>query len=142
METIEVIEVCPTKTQAWIKKGAILVDVRERNEVNDLSFDTPSMINIPISEFEVRYTELPFDRDIVIACQNGTRSLRAAGYLIYNGYDPLKVVNMKHGMIRWVQRGFPTKGDTSGINLEGGHAGCCSGKQHQHKESGEGCCNH
>lgn len=142
METIEVIEVCPTKTQAWIKKGALIVDVREREEVNELSFDVPSLINIPISEFEVRYTELPFDRDIVIACENGSRSLRAAGYLIYNGYDPLKVVNMKHGLIRWVQRGFPTKGDSSRINLEGGHTGCCSGKHHHHKESGEGCCNH
>ena len=142
METIEVIEVCPTKTQAWIKKGALLVDVRERNEVEQLHFEAPELINIPLSEFEVRYNELPYDRDIVLVCQNGSRSLRAAGYLIYHGYDPLKVVNMKHGMIRWVQRGFPTNGDTSGIDLQGAHSGCCSGKHHHHKEGGEACCNH
>lgn len=141
METIEVIEVCPTKTQAWIKKGALLVDVRERNEVEKLHFEAPEWINIPLSEFEVRYNELPYDRDIVLVCHNGSRSLRAAGYLIYNGYDPLKVVNMKHGMIRWVQRGFPTSGDTNGIEVQAGHSGCCSGKHHEHKEGGS-CCNH
>lgn len=30
-------EICPTSTQAWIKKGATLVDVREKDEVAQLA---------------------------------------------------------------------------------------------------------
>jgi rhodanese-related sulfurtransferase len=118
-------EICPTTTQGWVKKGAMLVDVRERNEVAQLAYDVPSIVNIPLSEFEVRYKELPSDKALVMVCRSGGRSLRAAGFLINNGYDPGKVVNMKHGIIRWVQKGFPTIGDTSTVLGTNTHSGCC-----------------
>lgn len=54
-------EICPTSTQAWVKRGAILVDVREREEVEQLAFDVPAIVNIPLSEFEIRYKELAMD---------------------------------------------------------------------------------
>jgi hypothetical protein len=38
-------EICPTSTQAWVKRGAILVDVREREEVEQLAFDVPAIVN-------------------------------------------------------------------------------------------------
>lgn len=119
-------EICPTTTQAWVKKGALLVDVREKDEAEQLAFDVPAIVNIPLSEFEIRYTELPFDRDLVLVCRSGNKSLRAAGFLINHGYDPVKVVNMKHGMIRWVQKGFKTKGDTSVVADKNSGSGCCS----------------
>ncbi len=119
-------EICPTKTQGWVKKGALLVDVREKEELEQLAYDVPGIINIPFCEFENRYKELPPDKDIVMVCRNGERSLRAAGFLINHGYDPEKVVNMKHGIIRWVQRGFPTKGDESVITSNSNDSGCCS----------------
>ncbi len=119
-------EICPTTTQSWVKKGALLVDVRERDEVEQLAYDVPAIVNIPLSEFEIRYTELPFDRDLVLVCRSGDRSLRAAGFLINHGYDPVKVVNMKHGMIRWVQKGFQTKGDTSAVAEKNTDSECCS----------------
>jgi len=119
-------EICPTTTQSWVKKGALLVDVRERDEVEQLAYDVPAIVNIPLSEFEIRYTELPFDRDLVLVCRTGNRSLRAAGFLINNGYDPVKVVNMKHGLIRWLQKGFKTKGDTSAVAEKNTGSGCCS----------------
>ncbi|MCA1762108.1 MAG: rhodanese-like domain-containing protein [Flavobacteriales bacterium] len=117
-------EICPTTTQEWVKNGALLVDVREEDEVNELSYDVTNSINIPLSEFEERFTEIPKDQDVVMVCRGGGRSLRATGFLINNGYDAQRVVNMKSGIIRWVEKGFPTKGnklsaqsDTSG--------GCC-----------------
>ena len=82
-------EICPTTTQAWVKKGALLVDVRERDEVEQLAYDVPAIVNIPLSEFEIRYKELPFDKDLVLVCRSGDRSLRAAGFLINHGYDSL-----------------------------------------------------
>ena len=117
-------EICPTTTQDWVKNGALLVDVREVDEVAQLAYDVPNIINIPLTVFEENFTKIPKDRDVVLVCKSGARSLRAAGFLVNHGYD--KVVNMKHGMIRWVQKGFPTIGDTSSVMGNGGSS-CCSG---------------
>ena len=103
----------------------MLVDVREKDEVEQLAYEVPNIVNIPLSEFEIRYKELPFYKDLVMVCRDGGRSLRAAGFLINNGYDPGKVVNMQHGIIRWAQKGFPTKGDTSTVVGTSTHSGCC-----------------
>nr|WP_315173272.1 rhodanese-like domain-containing protein [uncultured Flavobacterium sp.] len=117
-------EICPTTTQDWVKNGALLVDVREVDEVAQLAYDVPNIINIPLTVFEENFTKIPKDRDVVLVCKSGARSLRAAGFLVNHGYD--KVVNMKHGMIRWVQKGFPTIGDTSSVTGNDGSS-CCSG---------------
>jgi rhodanese-related sulfurtransferase len=116
-------EICPTSTQKWIANGALLVDVREADEVAQLAFDVPNIINIPLSQFEERFAEVPTDREVVLVCRSGGRSLKATYYLHNHGYDTAKVVNMKLGIERWVQKGFPVKGDSS-IVSEGGS--CCS----------------
>ena len=114
-------EICPTTTQEWVKNGALLVDVREKDEVATLAYDVPNIINIPLSEFEERFNEIPKDKDVVMVCKRGGRSLRAAGFLVNHGY--INVVNMQHGIERWVQKGFPTKGDTASATGDGS---CCS----------------
>lgn len=114
-------EICPTTTQEWVKNGALLVDVRKKDEVAALSYDVPNIINIPLSEFEERFNEIPKDQDVVMVCKSGARSLRAAGFLVNHGYT--NVVNMQHGITRWVQKGFATKGDTTVITGDGS---CCS----------------
>jgi rhodanese-related sulfurtransferase len=115
-------EICPTTTQSWVKHGALLVDVREQNEVNQLAFDVPHLVHIPLSEFEERFTEIPKDQKVVMVCKSGTRSIRAAGFLVNHGYE--YVVNMQYGIIGWVQKGFPIKGDSSSVL--GTDSGCCS----------------
>lgn len=140
METQQtlVTEICPTTTQKWIAKGAMLVDVREKEEVEQLSYAIPNLVNIPLSEFETRYIELPLDKMLVTVCHSGTRSLRAAGFLLNHGYDPGKVVNMKHGMVRWAQKGFPTKGDTSTV-LDNLSSSDCCGTTHS-SSAKHSCC--
>ncbi|MDI1356174.1 MAG: rhodanese-like domain-containing protein [bacterium] len=127
-------EICPTTTQEWVKKGALLVDVREQDEVAVLAYDVPNIINIPLSVFEERFTEIPKDKDVVVVCKSGSRSLRAAGFLINHGYT--HAVNMEHGMIRWAQKGFPTKGDTSSALENTQSSGCCDTTD----RSSESCC--
>jgi rhodanese-related sulfurtransferase len=123
METQTLVnEICPTTTQSWVADGALLVDVREPNEIAELAYDVPNILEIPLSEFENRFTEIPKDQKVVMVCRSGGRSLRAAGFLVNHGYD--QVVNMKHGIIRWVQKGFPTIGDTSSIIPK--ESDCCS----------------
>jgi rhodanese-related sulfurtransferase len=123
METQTLVkEICPTSTKKWIAGGALLVDVREPEEVVQLSFDVPEILLIPLSEFESRYHEIPRDRKVVLVCKSGARSLRAAGFLVNHGYD--MVANMQFGLIRWVQKGFPTIGNTDSVlTIEGD---CCS----------------
>lgn len=119
-------EICPTTTQEWIKNGALLVDVRENDEVEVLAYDVPLILNIPLSEFENRFEEIPTEKDVVMVCRSGGRSLRAAGFLINHGYNPEKVVNMQHGINRWVEKGFPTKGDTSVVLGNTTSNSCCT----------------
>lgn len=119
-------EICPTTTQDWVRDGAVLIDVREADEVSELAYDVPEIIHIPLSEFEDRFQEVPKDRDVVLVCRSGGRSLRAAGFLINHGYNREKVVNMQYGMIRWAEKGFPTKGNSAwvlGNSSDGGK--CC-----------------
>lgn len=128
-------EICPTTAQQWIKNGAILVDVREIDEVAQLAFDVPNLINLPLSVFEEYFAELPRDKKLVMVCKVGARSLRAAGFLVNHGYE--NVVNMKHGMIRWAQKGFPTIGDSSVVLGNTQESGCCGSTASSEKHS---CC--
>ena len=122
METQTLVkEICPTTTQSWVANGALLVDVRENHEVTQLTFDVPNIIHIPLSEFEERFNEIPKDSETVIVGSDPLKSLRAAGFLVNHGYS--RVVNMKFGLERWVQKGFPTKGETSSV-VNGEN--CCS----------------
>ncbi|MBK7819028.1 MAG: hypothetical protein IPJ60_16950 [Sphingobacteriaceae bacterium] len=36
----------------YVKNGALFVDVREKEEVDQLAYDVPNIINIPLSVFE------------------------------------------------------------------------------------------
>lgn len=128
MEQTLVTEICPTTTQKWIAEGATLVDVREKEEVAKLRFVAPKILYIPLSEFEDCFHELPKDEKLVIVCETGSRSLRAAGFLINHGYE--NVVNMKHGLKRWVERGFEISGDPN-VVLNNEDGSCCSSS---------GCC--
>jgi rhodanese-related sulfurtransferase len=117
-------EICPTTMQEWIKKGAILVDVRENEELAELAYEVPNLLHIPLSEFEERFHEIPKDKDVVLVCRSGSRSLRATAFLMHHDYE--NVVNMQHGMIRWAQKGFPVKGNREAFLLaNSNNSGCC-----------------
>ena len=141
METKTLVyEICPTTTQQWVKNGALLVDVREKEEVAELAYNVPNIINIPLSEFELRYNEVPKDKEVVMVCKGGGRSLRATGFLVNHGWDKEKVVNMQHGIIRWVQKGFPTKGDTSSVLSKNEGRGCCGTSTNATAKDNTSCC--
>lgn len=121
-------EICPTTSLEWMKNGALLIDVREKEEVAEIAFNVPNSLHIPLSEFEEKYTQIPKDKKIVLACKSGGRSLRATAFLINNGYPSDRVVNMKFGLSRWIEKGFPVKGDPELLkknNLCCSSDGCC-----------------
>ncbi len=119
-------QICPTATTRRLAEGAILVDVREKAEINRLAFDVPDIIELPLGELEQRFVELPRDRDLVIACQGGVRSLKAAYFLMYQGFD--RVANLQGGIAKWAAKGFPVKGGASMGAQDGqSESSCCGG---------------
>ena len=114
-------EICPTTTRRLIAEGALLVDVRERSEVAQVAFDLPDIVVMPLSELEQRFAELPRDRELVMVCQSGPRSLKATYFLMYQGYP--HVANMEGGIFKWANKGFPIKGARAATPAAVG--GCC-----------------
>jgi rhodanese-related sulfurtransferase len=114
-------EVCPTTTRRLISEGALMVDVRELNEVAQVAFDVPGVVLLPLSELEQRFAELPRDRDLVLVCEVGERSLKATYFLMYQGYE--RVANMEGGLSKWARKGFPIKGALPAAVATDG--GCC-----------------
>ena len=118
-------EVCPTSTQELIQRDYLLLDIREVFEVEQLSLDVPRILYIPMSSLEERIHELPKDEKVIVVCTTGERSKRVVSYLQYHGYS--NYIKMKKGIEKWVQKGFPTKGDTSYIPSH-----TCCGDSHCH----------
>jgi len=77
------------------KAGAMLVDVRTPAEVAEGM--APGAVNIPLQEIQQRLAEFPKDKDLLIYCRSGKRSMAASNFLIENGYE--KVFNVEGGFL-------------------------------------------
>lgn len=73
------------------------VDVREEHEFT--AGHIAGMTNIPLSVLDKSYHQIPKDRQVVIICRSGNRSLQAANILKDQGYPDL--VNVRGGMLDW-----------------------------------------
>ena len=111
MKLLKTIEISPIEANKKVIEGALLVDVREKDEVEQLAFDVPNILYIPLTEFEHRYVELPKDKELIVVCRGGVRSLRAALFLIKKGFT--KILSMQNGIMGWSKDGFSTKKSTT-----------------------------
>lgn len=98
-------EITPIKAVEAVKNGAVFVDVRESYELDELSYGVEHL-HIPLGEIQVRIGDFPKDKDIIIGCRSGKRSLNACMFLKMNGYE--KVQNLEGGIMGWVENGCPT----------------------------------
>lgn len=83
------------------QRGVLLVDVREREEVEELAYDVLNSLNIPLSELSSRYKEIPKDAEVIVACRAGGRSAKAATFLAEKGYT--NVESLQGGIVGWVR---------------------------------------
>jgi sulfur-carrier protein adenylyltransferase/sulfurtransferase len=74
-----------------------LIDVREEWEWK--LGRIPGAQLMPLSRFPEEAESLDRDREVVLYCKVGARSLRAAEYLADLGYS--KVGNLSGGILRW-----------------------------------------
>lgn len=103
----EIPEISVQEAQKRLANGALLLDVREQNEFDELRI--PGAQLLPLSELMGRYEdELPQDREIVAQCRSGKRSAQATEFLRAQGYD---VTNMEGGILDWQSAGLPTEAD-------------------------------
>jgi len=87
-----------------------LIDVREPWEYQPRR--AKGAVNIPLSQFMQRFNEIPRDREALIICEHGSRSLQATKFLIRQGYD--HVANVDGGTETWEMAGLPMEhGDTT-----------------------------
>ena len=81
-------------------RDVTLVDVRETDEFE--SGHVSGAINIPLSEFAGRVTEIP-SGTIYLICRSGGRSMQACGFCVDNGLSD--VVNIAGGTLGWIAAG-------------------------------------
>lgn len=92
-----------------LENETLLVDVREKDELAISSYDVKNQINIPLSELEQRFTKIPTDQTVILACRAGARSARAIQFLVQNGFSEELLINLQGGITAWEQNGLKTK---------------------------------
>jgi rhodanese-related sulfurtransferase len=100
MEWIAVMKsVTPTEFAA-LGDDAVLIDVREPNEVAGASI--PGALVMPMSTLNEHLDELP-DGEFYVICHAGGRSARVTQALEVQGYSPINVLG---GITQWEQEGL------------------------------------
>ena len=69
-------EIDAEEMETLIEQGALLVDCREEEELDAGVID--GYVHWPLSQIEDYQNEVPDDKEIVIYCRSGRRSLKAA----------------------------------------------------------------
>jgi len=100
------VELSPEQVKAALDAGEplLLLDCREDGEVSICRL--PDALHIPMGQTPGRMDELPRERDVVVYCHHGVRSLQVAGFLRQRGFE--RVWSMAGGIDAWSRRIDPT----------------------------------
>ena len=75
----------------------LVIDVRTKSE-HDIAHLAPSVL-LPMDEITSRWSELPRDRDLVLICHHGIRSMHVAMWLESKGFT--RLFNLTGGLDQW-----------------------------------------
>lgn len=78
-------------------ESMVLLDVREPYERRLACID-PSL-HIPMQEVPERIAEIPANREVIVYCHVGSRSMMVAGFLAAHGWE--SVANLAGGIDAW-----------------------------------------
>src|SRR5215216_1236062 len=87
----------------------LIVDVREPSEY--AAARIPGAVSIPQADLATRLAEIPRDRELLVVCASGMRSLRSAQFLHAVGYE--RVTNLDGGTNGWLAAQRPTQATAS-----------------------------
>lgn len=98
-ETIE-IDVDTLARRRGGEDSPLVLDVREAGELAVCAL--PDARHIPMGEIPARLDEVPADREVVVMCHHGVRSMQVTRFLRHMGYD--RVRNLAGGIDAWAAR--------------------------------------
>lgn len=111
----------PADALEAIKSGeAVMLDVRELNEVKFENVPLDRVINHPMSVIMDRLPYIAKDQNIIVACPGGVRSTKVANLLIQHGYP--NVASLDGGLKLWKAKGLPYDSNRTSVGC-----GCNSG---------------
>lgn len=118
--------------EALKNNNAILIDVRDENEVKLEYVPIDNVLNHPMSLIMDRLPCIAKDQNIILACPGGVRSSKVANLLDLQGYP--SVANLDGGLTMWKARGLPSESDLSvGLSCGCGYSPASDNEQN-------GCC--
>lgn len=126
--------------EAVSKNDAVLIDVREPNELVLESIPLNNVLNHPLSVILDRLPYIGKNQNIVLACTNGFRSAKIANLLNLEGYP--NVANLDGGLDQWKKQGLPYEQKSSSnepTNAGGCGCGCDCGATSSNNDKGS-CC--
>jgi len=94
----------PRAAEALVQEGALLVDVRESEELATEG-RVEGALHVPLGELTQRASELAGER-VVLICRSGTRSAMAADALRASGWEAWSVDG---GIQAWGRDGLPVQ---------------------------------
>lgn len=80
--------------------ATLLLDVREAAEL--AICQVPGARHIPMGQIPANLDQLPRDRDLLVLCHHGGRSLRVTYFLRQNGFH--RVANVAGGIEAWAEQ--------------------------------------
>ena len=106
----EVAGIGAPEAPAWLERHeAVVLDVREPWEY--AAGHIPGATSIPQADLATRLEEVPKERDLLVVCAGGTRSMRAGQFLQRLGYS--RITNLEGGTRGWIEAGHPVEKETS-----------------------------
>ena len=104
---MEVEEIKPQSAIEAVKAGThVFIDVREPYELEEVAYGL-DYIHIPLGDIQIRIDDFPKDKNIIVGCRSGKRSMNVCMFLKMNGF--VNVQNLEGGIIGWVDNDCPTK---------------------------------
>ncbi|TAE58909.1 MAG: DUF2892 domain-containing protein [Nostocales cyanobacterium] len=94
-----------TVQELMVQQQVYLIDVREKSEY--LGEHIPGSQVLPLSQFQAEQVNLVPGKQVVIYCQSGNRSNKAALQLMAAGFTDF--CQLQGGITAWKQSGYPTK---------------------------------
>jgi len=104
--TSQKVDITVDEALALSKEGAVMIDVRESEELAELAYDVSNIKHIPLGTLEASLFDVPKDQQVIVVCRSGGRSKRAQALLQSKGFD--NVANMLGGMNAWSEKNLPT----------------------------------
>jgi rhodanese-related sulfurtransferase len=101
-------QIAPAELASWLADPArakpVLLDVREAWEFDKCSIE--GSLHMPMREVPARAADIDAERDVVVICHHGGRSMQVALFLERQGYN--KVHNLSGGVDSWARTVDPS----------------------------------